>query len=624
MLTVFVTYHYFLGLKNLDIITDTLRRIKRNYGITVDIESVPVDDAQVYKKIFSAGNTGSVFQFESGGMRKMLKQFEPASMDDLILLVAAYRPGPLQYIPGVIKSKHGIEKPVYIANGLEEILSSTYGYTIYQEQVMEIFHKIAGLSLGEADIVRRAMAKKHLDELTDPKTNYHGKLVDGLCKNGATKDQAEQFWNELLSFASYAFNKSHAAAYAHVAYYTAWLKCHYPAEYMSSVMARTELNKLPEVLADSRQMGLKIKAPDINESDVDFVNIEDTIIFGFNNCKGVGNSGSAIVEERKANGKFSSIKNFVYRMSDNKQMNKSVYEALIKGGAFDEFCKGNRHSLLNGMEEFVALTKKLRAKQVETEQRKMAYDDAVASHASAKETKKRETALINSRKALETLQTNFEKHTFTTLGEDADRLSNEYEVLGIYVSGHPIDAYQAAIDKLKGVTPIARLSTSGKCSVCGIVAKATVLHRKSDNAPFLKFTLMDASGEITCMCWTKTYVTLKELLVNGEAVRINGKIISKDTGKDDETENIEIEISVESASRLKKPNNDIIMIRGTMSSWIANQKSIKAFADDEGCEGVFYDTTLCEFRNLKYRLSKKILSANFNGLSIIKKPLVKH
>lgn len=193
----------FLGLNNLDIISDTLRRIKRNYGADVDVEHLP-EEPEIFSQIFATGNTDCVFQFESGGMKDMLRKFGPSSMEDLVLLVAAYRPGPMQFLPDVFEVKHGRKKPHYIADGLEEILSTTYGQPIYQEEVMSVFNTIGGFSLGESDIIRRAMSKKKLAILTDPKTNYQGKLIDGFVKHGATTEEANEYWNQLLDFANYA------------------------------------------------------------------------------------------------------------------------------------------------------------------------------------------------------------------------------------------------------------------------------------------------------------------------------------------------------------------------------------------------------------------------------------
>lgn len=611
----------FLGLRNLDIITDTLRRIKRNTGASIDIEAVPLEPV-VFREIFAKGLTNSVFQFESGGMKSMLKRFKPDSMEDIILLVAAYRPGPMQYLDKIIASKQGIEKPVYIAEGLEDILAPTYGYTIYQEQVMQIFNKVAGFSLGEADVVRRAMGKKKIKILLDPETNYHGRFIDGMKKAGATEEDAEKFWNELLDFASYAFNKSHAAAYAFVAYYTAWLKYHYPAEYMCSVMARTDYAKIPMLLNDCRELGLTIKQPDLNSSSEDFSNIGDTILFGFNNIKGVGNAGDAIVYERSKNGKFTSIKDVIYRMIPNKNddhttsISETAYRTLIEAGAFDQFCGGNRLSLLNGLGEFITDTKKLKAKRIELEKKQNDFAAAFpeGTDSTDKEYKKALRSVNTCQNAVDRLNADFASKMFLPVEEDIDaKLSRERELLGFYLSGSPIEKYREAIEKIPGVTKIVDLGDGGNAIICGIVDECKELKRKSDGAPFGIFTLMDSTTDIEVKCFTKEYRKYSDIIAPGEPLCITGKIYIDN--RDDEGEK---SITVISMKRIETLNKRKILITGaSIADWVNGlNEAILEYRDDKGCECFLYDSITSETRKVTFRVSPEITNAKIDNVLI--------
>ena len=421
-------------------------------------------------------------------MKDMLRQFRPNSMEDLTLLNAAYRPGPMQYIPEVIKVKHGRAKPRYIADGLEEILSETYGYTIYQEQVMQIFNKIGGFSLGESDIIRRAMSKKKLAVLTDPKTNYQGKFIDGLKAHGASEHDAEELWEQMLDFASYAFNKSHALAYATIAYQTAWLKYHYPAEYMCSVMNWTGNQKLPQLVSECRNMGLQILPPDINRSKEAFTNEENAIIYGFSNIKNVGKTGLAIVAERTKNGAFVSVKDFVLRMIQSDSYNKSAMEVLVKSGAFDAFCDGNRASILMSIEEFVDTTKKMLQKQDKAAEAKKALDNANTSGASEADVKKAAKALERAEKSSEVARDLFTQHSFIMVAENkALKLRDEHELLGVYISGSPFDDYSEAASLVKSRSSAISVASEApkiRVSVCGIIVPKIpyILHLASSEA----------------------------------------------------------------------------------------------------------------------------------------------
>ena len=615
----------FLGLRNLDIITDTLRRIKRNRGISIDIEKVPLE-AEVFREIFAAGMTNSVFQFESDGMKSMLKRFKPDSMEDIILLVAAYRPGPMQYLNHIIASKQGKETPVYIAKGLKEILAPTYGYTIYQEQVMQIFNKVAGFSLGEADVVRRAMGKKKINILLDPKTNYHGRFIDGMVKAGATESQAEEFWTQLLDFASYAFNKSHAAAYAFVAYYTAWLKYHYTAEYMCSVMARTDYAKIPMLLNDCKALGIKVKAPDINLSRGDYINVGDTILFGFNNIKGVGSAGTALETEREKNGQFSSMKDVIYRMipdgdgEKGASIGEGTYKTLIEAGAFDRFCGGNRQSLLNGLGDFIADTKKLKAKKTELaeKQRQFQKDYPVPGSEKDKTYKAALRSVTNCETAVKKLSDAFASKLFLPVPEDVgEKMKREHELLGFYISGNPLDKYRDDIADIANVVPIAELGENGTAIVCGMVESVTKLTRKSDGKQFATLHFFDFSGDIEVKCFTREFEKYSDLIEEGAPLCITARI-QQDERMDDA---IEKSLSVISMRQIVVRHRDRILICGaSILDWTNGLRDqIKAFAvEKDGCECYFCDSFTSETRKVGFMVSQDILNAHIGELLISK------
>jgi DNA polymerase-3 subunit alpha len=615
----------FLGLRNLDIIDSALKRIKANKGIEIDIERIPFEH-DVFSAIYATAKTNSIFQFESSGMKEMLRKFRPESIEDIILLVAAFRPGPMQYLDDIINVKHGREKTEYIASALEPILAETYGKPIYQEQVMQIFNKVAGFSLGEADIIRRAMGKKKMEILTDPKTNYKGKFIDGLISSGATAEQAEKFWVELLDFANYAFNKSHATAYAFVSYYTAWLKHNYPAEFFCAVMDHTIHEKLSPLLAECKTVGLTVSAPDINVSQDQFTNYGEKIMFGFSSISGLGNSGQDIIAERNANGQFKSFKDLVQRMlvanSDRAALNKTALEALIMSGATDVFCRGNRQSLLASSGKLIETVKKMNAKQKELADRKIELSEKTASGATKKEIAALERKINNSEKAVAEQTKEIKEITFFPMPEDnSEKLKAEKKHLGFYVSGHPLDEYAPAMKKVKA-TPIA-LVTDGDCRVCGMIEDLRVTARKKDGAPMAFFKLTDQTGEVQIKCWSKPYAQYKNLIEENAVVVIKGKMRSE-TEIDDEGQEIVTDagVSVNLIDKLTvQKTGKIIMSVPSIFDWTdALYQKAQKYTDNYGCMLVVHDLLLDEIREADFRVSEKILSSGFDkeGIALTK------
>ncbi|MDR0763020.1 MAG: DNA polymerase III subunit alpha, partial [Bacteroidales bacterium] len=332
----------FLGLKNLTIINNALRNIKERHGIDIDIDEIPLDDKKTFA-LFGNGEMTGIFQFESEGMRTYLRELKPTVFEDLIAMNALYRPGPMAYIPDFIKRKHGLEKIEYDLDDMKDVLEETYGITVYQEQVMLLSRKLADFSRGEADSLRKIMGKKKKEDL--PKWKI--KFLEGCAKHNYDPKICEKIWNDWTAFASYAFNKSHAACYAYIAYQTAYLKAHYPAEYMAAVLTSNlgNVDQIAFFIDDCLHQKIEVLSPDINKSKGYFsVSKDGEIRFGINGLKGVGAGVvDSIVSERKQNGEYKGIIDFVTRV-DSRAVNRKVIESLVKAGAFDVFGKPSRQA----------------------------------------------------------------------------------------------------------------------------------------------------------------------------------------------------------------------------------------------------------------------------------------
>ena len=324
----------FLGLRTLSIIKECLRLVKQRYGVDIDIEAIPIDDPETYE-LYSRGDTKSVFQFESPGMKEWLQRLHPQRFEDLIAMNALYRPGPMDYIPSFVSRKRGDEEITYDLPVMSEFLEETYGVTVYQEQVMRISQKVANFSKGKADKLRKAMGKKNLDVLE----SLHAEFIDGGVKNGHPTETLDKIWADWRKFASYAFNKSHATCYAWVSYQTAWLKAHYPAEFQAANLSQnlSNMSELQEIMDDCKKNRIKVLNPDINESSSHFaVNKDGNIRFGLGGMKGFGNNiVEAIVKERGDNGPFEDVYNMIERMSG--VINRKSFETLVYSGALDSF-----------------------------------------------------------------------------------------------------------------------------------------------------------------------------------------------------------------------------------------------------------------------------------------------
>jgi DNA polymerase-3 subunit alpha len=491
----------FLGLKTLTIIRDALALIKENHGIELDINQIPLDDKKTLA-LYQRGETNGTFQFESPGMQKNLRELKPDKFEDLIAMNALYRPGPMEYIQLFIKRKHGKEQIVYDLPGTEEILEETYGVTVYQEQVMLLSQKLAGFSKGDADVLRKAMGKKQKAVLE----NMKEKFFSGAKEKGHPMDKVEKIWNDWLAFAEYAFNKSHSTCYAYLAFQTAYLKAHYPAEYMAAVLTHhiNSIDKITFLLEECRRMKLKVLGPDLNESNYHFsVNKNGEIRFGLAAIKGVGETAAkAIIEERKSNGAFKSVFDFLVRMN-SKAVNKKCLESLIKAGAFDVFKDVHRAQF------FAADSSGLTG-----------IDKATKYAASVQDSiSKNQTSLFGSENS-DTSALTAPRFPDAEPWSMLEKLKHEKEVIGFFISGHPLDMYRyeiksfcsCTISQINNPETWAELSRKGPFSFAGIVTEAH--HRISKTGKrFGIFILEDMTGSIELALWNeKKYLEFEKFL----------------------------------------------------------------------------------------------------------------
>lgn len=499
----------FLGLKTLTIIKDTLRNIKDRQGIDVDIDTIPLDDAKTYE-LYSKGETTGTFQFESDGMKKYLQELQPNRFEDLIAMNALYRPGPIQYIPKFIDRKHGREKVEYEFPSMEKYLNETYGITVYQEQVMLLSQSLAGFTKGQADSLRKAMGKKQKDVMDKLKSQY----LDGCEANNYDRKIAEKLWEDWEKFAEYAFNKSHSTCYAYVAYQTAYLKAHYPAEYMASVLSHnvSDIKKVTFFIDECKKMGIPVLGPDVNESIFRFfVNKKGEIRFGLGAAKGIGEGAvDSIVEERGNGGAFTSIFDFVKRIN-LRSCNKRCFEALAYSGAFDGL--GDIH----------------RAQFFHTEGDGGTFIDKLIKYGNSIQTQSE-----SSQASLFGESTNSEIPDPTIPNcqkwSRLEQLKFERDIIGFYLSGHPLDEYKVEIQTFCNVTlgDLQNLSNlkGRELTIAGIVTSVNHRMTKTGN-PFGSITLEDYNDSYQLTLFSNQYTSFKNFLEAGYFLFIKAKAESR-------------------------------------------------------------------------------------------------
>ena len=522
----------FLGLKTLTIIRDALRLIKANHGVEIDIDMIPLDDAKTFE-LYQRGETNGTFQFESAGMQKYLKDLRPDKFEDLIAMNALYRPGPLEYIPNFISRKHGREAVKYDLPAMEEHLKETYGITVYQEQVMLLSQKLAGFTKGEADTLRKAMGKKQKDILDKMKSRF----MEGCQSNSHDQKICEKIWTDWEAFASYAFNKSHSTCYAYVAFQTAYLKAHYPSEYMAAVLTLNlnNIDKITFFMDECKRMGIAVLGPDVNESENQFaVNSRGAIRFGLGAIKGMGESAAgAMIEERKTNGPFTSLFELVKRVN-LRAVNKRSLESMAMAGAFDCFRDTHRAQyFFQDMKDQVTMLEKI-----------IRYGNNSQENAN-----KSQHSLFG---GFETVAESTPVMPAVDAWSQLERLKKEKEVIGIYISGHPLDEYKPEMKCFCNVT-LEHLQDIGNfrnkdVAFAGIVAEAAHKVGKTGK-PYGTLTLEDYSCTFPLALFSEDYLRFKHFLEKDTFLYIKGKVQTRYKTDD------QFEVKVQSIQLLSEIGN---------------------------------------------------------------------
>jgi len=525
----------FLGLKTLSIIQEALENIKKSKKISIDINDIPLDDVKTYE-LYSKGETTGTFQFESDGMKKYLKELKPNKFEDLIAMNALYRPGPMDYIPNFINRKHGREKIVYDIPIMEERLKETYGITVYQEQVMLLSRDMAGFSRGESDQLRKAMGKKLRDVMDKLKV----KFKEGCAKNNHAEDKVEKVWTDWEKFAEYAFNKSHSTCYSYVAYQTAYLKAHYPAEYMAAVLSRniSDIKKITLFMDECRRMGINVLGPDVNESELKFtVNKKGDIRFGLGAIKGVGeNAVDNIVENREKGGSYTSIYNFVERVNLN-AVNKKNIEGLSIAGAFDAFSEIRRSQFFAADDKGVGFVDNI-----------IRYGNKMQSDTGAS------TGLFG-----DSIPVNVSKPAIP-IAEDwstLEQLNKERELIGIFLSAHPLDKYRFEIEHLC-THPLSEMSNlealKGKdIIIAGLITSAEDRLTKTGKA-FGSISIEDFSDSYKITLFGNDYSNFKGYFKKDYSILIRGKVQSRNYPPG----STELELKIASISHLDEARNKLL------------------------------------------------------------------
>ena len=503
----------FLGLRTLSIIKECQANIKKRHGIEFDIEKIDINDPLTYE-LYSRGDTTSVFQFESPGMKEWLIKLQPTRFEDLIAMNALYRPGPMDYIPDFVERKQGRQPIVYDLPEMEETLQDTYGITVYQEQVMLLSRKLADFTRGQADTLRKAMGKKLKDVLDGLK----GLFIEGGTKNGHPQDMLEKIWADWEKFASYAFNKSHATCYAWVSYQTGWLKAHYPAEFQAANLTKnlSNMEEIKKIMDDCKKNGIKVLNPDINESDARFtVNKQGEIRFGLGGIKGFGdNIVRAILAEREENGLFEDIYDFVERMSG--MVNRKAFEALLFSGAFDSFGICRKQFTLPSKSGDTFLDTLLRYGEL---YKKDSMESAVSLFGEVEELKPERPEMP------------------PMTGEDdiLERLQMEKELVGMYLSSHPLDQYAFELENFTTcqvgeldalVSECESKKIKQKANIAGFIISTQQMTTKTGR-PWSKTVIEDFSGSYEIALFGKDHENFMSYMQLHNAIFIEGEIEEK-------------------------------------------------------------------------------------------------
>ena len=494
----------FLGLSNLTIINNAMRIIRKAYKKEINLSELPLDDKKTYE-LFQRGDTTGVFQLESAGMKRYLRGLKPTTFEDIIAMVALYRPGPMQFIDSFIRRKHGEEEITYLHSGMKNSLKNTYGILVYQEQFMQISKEWCGFTGGQADTLRKAVGKKKIDLMKKVKPEF----VEGAVKvGGATKEIAETFWTQLEEFANYCFNKSHAACYGLIAYWTAYLKAHYPDAFMAALMTsdHDDTDRLAIEITECKHMGISVLSPNVNESFVEFAVVpnENKIRFGMSAVKGVGVGAVEEVLRAREDGPFTSVEDFARRVSTSK-FNRKAWESLIKSGAFDDM--GDRSDLLFNLDSITSFASKLQKEAASGQTNlfgMLGGDDA----ASVQSTLHLQKAPV--------------KH------DDKERLMWERELLGLYISAHPLDRYETYLsEQTQPLTQLVPEYDSRMMTVGGIISTVrTIVTKSGSKMAFVG--IEDKFGEGEIIVFPNLYEKVGAKLVQDAVIRVSGKNSARD------------------------------------------------------------------------------------------------
>ncbi|MFA5318274.1 MAG: DNA polymerase III subunit alpha [Patescibacteria group bacterium] len=584
----------FLGLKNLTIIESALKIIKNTRGIEIDIDKIPLDDQKAFD-LFQRADTTGVFQLESSGMKRYLRELKPTDFEDIIAMVALYRPGPMEWIPDYIAGKHGTKQPKYLHPKLEPILKKTYGVAIYQEQVMQMARDLAGFSMGQADVLRKAVGKKIAKLLAEQKE----KFIDGCVKNKIDADLAREIFAFIEPFAGYGFNRSHAACYALVGYQTAYLKANYPTEFMAALMAadQEDIDRVPVMIDECRGMGIEVLPPDINESFADFTvvtsgtstnkiaadNISKTIRFGLRAIKNVGaHITEVIIKERKNNGPYKDIADFLQRIQD-KDLNKKSMESLAKVGAFDKL--EERGKLLANMDKMLEYSRNL------TNAKNSGQDSLFSA---VPELAVQTTITLDD----------------AVPADKREILVWEKELLGLYISDHPFNEYEKSLNN--SITKLNDLNISlagDSVNAAGIISTIKkIVTKNNENMLFVK--IEDRLANIELLIFPRLLKETENVWREGNGIICRGKLSNKDN---------ELKILCDKAEKLELGKIEKIAVK------FLKMSKGKSFDNGDGTSAAPANLQQPEKKFAREFLKLKIKDINNNKiLNEIKEILTKH
>jgi DNA polymerase III subunit alpha len=500
----------FLALTTLTVISDCLKSLKHRQGVEIEWSKIPLDDEKTMG-LFGDGRTEAIFQFESSGMQEICRRLKPKELEDLSALNALYRPGPLDggMVDDFIARHRGEKRVQYLVPEMKEILQNTFGILVYQEQIMQLAQKLAGYSLGEADMMRRAMGKKKREEMA----KHEEKFIKGAIARNIDKVKAEEIFRLMAQFADYGFNRSHSVAYAYLAYQTAYLKAHYPAYFYASVLSHESQDsaKVYKYSSELRSGGLALLPPDINESDHGFTPVENSVRYGLSAIKGIGTASvQAIIEARKQ-GKFKTVVDFIERLEQG-SVNRKALESLITAGAFDSLKAENvninswRARLFAGIDLMIA-----HGQRVWND--KLRGQNILFGNSS-------ETALHSDLDAILPLVKEW---------TSAELSKQEKASVGFFLSTHPLDEFKVILQDLKIVNIADRedIAVGERISIAGIISGFQVRHSKKGNR-FCIFRLEDQSAGVKCLAWSESYSKHSEMLKDDEILIVEGKVEAND------------------------------------------------------------------------------------------------